>query len=127
MGIDQNIKKENKDIVKKNINENIIIGIIKIMKNNYKQRIINSYENVKRENPKNHWLWDKNPTKNEKEIKKCEIFINEERIKFNYYYNFPKEGNYIIKYVFKRFMTSTNFMFFGCDSLISLDLSNFNT
>jgi hypothetical protein len=39
---------------------------------------------------------------NEEEIKNCEVFINKKKIKFNYYYNFPDEGNYIIKYKFKN-------------------------
>ena len=92
MGINQNIKKENKN-QSKNVGENIIIGIIKIKSRNIRQRIINSYENVKRENSKKAWLWDDKSTKNEKEIKNCIIYIDEERIKFNYYYTFPKEGN----------------------------------
>ena len=45
----------------------------------------------------------------------------------NYYYNFPDEGIYIIKYKFKILITSTNFMFYDCNSFISFDLSNFNT
>ena len=57
----------------------------------------------------------------------CEIFINDKKIDFNYYYVFEKEGNYKIKYLFKKLVNSTNYMFSKCSSLISLDLSNFNT
>ena len=34
---------------------------------------------------------------------------------------------YIIKYKFKKLLKSCNFMFFNCNSLSSIDLSNFNT
>ena len=44
-----------------------------------------------------------------------------------YYYKFNKEGKYIIEYSFKNNLTKTCFMFYDCNSLISLDLSNFNT
>ena len=45
MGIVENKKKDNKRKSK----ENFIIGIIKVNKNNLKQRIINSNENAKKE------------------------------------------------------------------------------
>ena len=128
------IKENNKDNVSKeikekiNLNNNLIIGYIKNKKNNLNQRIINSYENVKKEEPTN-WYWENLVAiKNEEDIKDCEIFINDKRIDFiNYFYEFPNEGTYIIKYKFKKFLTSTNFMFYKCHSLISLDFSNFNT
>ena len=43
------------------------------------------------------------------------------------YHTFNKEGKYIIEYSFKNNLTKTCYMFRGCDSLISLDLLNFNT
>ena len=117
------IKEDNKNIS----DENIIIGKIKIKKNNgLKARIINSYENAKREDSDER-LKDKKFIENEEEIKNCEIFINEKKIEFDYNYNFPDEGEYIIKYKFNKLLSSTTFMFSNCYSLISLDLSNFNT
>ena len=90
-------------------------------------RIINSYENVKYED-KNQNKKDYDKSKeNEEEIKDCEIFINDKKINFTYYYKFLSAGNYIIKYKFKKLLKITNFMFADCNSLISLDLSNFNT
>ena len=53
--------------------------------------------------------------------------LDDIKINFTYYYNFPKEGNYTIKYIFKNLLKSTSYMFSKCISLISLDLSNFNT
>ena len=73
-------EKENKEEMMK---DNIIIGYINVKKNKLRQRIINSEEK-----------------ENEEEIKDCEIFINDKKIDFTYYYEFSKEGNYIIKYLF---------------------------
>ena len=107
-------------------NNNYIIAEIEIKGDNLNQRIriINSYEEFKRT------LNDKIITKeerNEEEIKKCEIKINNELITFNYYYIFPKEGKYIIKYSFKNNLTKTNYLFSDCGHLKIIDLSNFNT
>ena len=57
--------------------DNIIIGNIKIKKNNLTTRIINSYENVN----KNKKDYDKSK-ENEEDIKESEIFINDKKIKF---------------------------------------------
>ena len=63
---------------------------------------------------------------NEEEIKKnCLIEINDKNIKFSYSYKFDDSGIKKIKYKFKKSLTKTNHMFFGCSSLINLDLSNF--
>ena len=108
------------------LKENIIIGYFEILNNNSEEIIINSYENVKRE--KMFWKLDRiQSIENEEEIKNCEIYINEKKTNFNYHYIFEDKGKYTIKYKFKELLKSTNFMFFGCISLISLDLSNFNT
>ena len=132
--VDKNIlnkkrKRNNKNNKEDNKNEenldNIIIGDIKIKKNNLTTRIINSYENVKYED-KNKNNYDKSK-ENEEEIKDCEIFINDKKINFTYYYKFPSPGKYIIKYKFKRLLKITNFIFSDCNSLITLNLSNFNT
>ena len=84
--------KEGKDKIKKEkenkgemMKDNIIIGYINVKKNKLRQRVINSEEK-----------------ENEEEIKDCEIFINDTIIDIKYYYEFPKEGNYVIKYVFKK-------------------------
>ena len=86
--------------------DNIIIGYINVKKNKLRQRIINSEEK-----------------ENAEEIKDCEIFINDTKIDFAYYYEFPNEGYYKIKYVFKKLLNITNYMFFNCESLLSLHLS----
>ena len=65
--------------------------------------------------------------KNEKEIKKCIIKINNKRINFSYYHKFNKTGKYIIKYSFRKKLIKINHIFYGCNSLKKIDLSNFNT
>ena len=122
MDINQTNKKEIKDMIK----ENTIIGYFEIKRITDKEIIINSYENVKRENPKMKWN-EIESRENEGQIKDCEIYINGKKINNNYYYHFENKGKYTIKYIFKELLKSTNFMFYGCNSLISLDLSKFNT
>ena len=53
-------------------------------------RIINSYEKYIRNYG---WKIDKEENKNEDEIKKCEIEINDKLIKFNYFHKFKSKGN----------------------------------
>mgnify|MGYP002626851517 CR=1 FL=1 len=84
-------------------------------------RIINSYE-------ESQGNYEKvNKYKNEKEIKQCEIRINNELIPFNYHHQFHNKGKYLIKYTFKKYLTNINYMFSECSSLININLSNFNT
>ena len=65
---------------------------------------------------------------NLKEIKEfCSMFLNEKRIPFNFEYNFPKEGKYNFRFKYKFALNNTSNMFFGCKSLISLDLNSFDT
>ena len=92
-------------------NKNYIIAEIFIKKENVNKniRIINSCD------------------KNEDEIKKCEIKINNKIIPFNYFYKFESEGKYIIQYSFKNNINETCFMFSDCELLTNIDLSNFNT
>ena len=105
--------------------KNEIIAEINIKYNNSKERIINSFENRNRKNP--DCFFNIETKKNEEEIKGCEIYINDKKIDFTYYYTFKNKGKYIIKYKFKKILNSSNSMFYGCNSLSSLDLSNFNT
>ena len=109
-----------------NINNNYIIAEIDIKDDEiYKDmRIINSYEEYCR-------MWKikdlKDEEKNEEEIKKCDISINNKLIEFNYYYRFQQKGKHIIKYSFNNYLIKTNYMFSHCESLTNIDLSNFNS
>ena len=65
---------------------------------------------------------------NLKEIKDfCQMYLNNEKIPFNFEYNFPKEGKYNFRFTYKFALLNTSHMFFGCKTIISLDLSNFDT
>ena len=117
------------DIIFNELNKNIIIGEIYINKEDINKdiRIINSFENMEKK-----WSFankdDYLDYANEKEIKEnIEIKINGKIIDFAYYHKFEKEGKYIIEYRFENNLTKINHMFNGCDSLINLDLSNFNS
>ena len=124
--IDNKIDSKNDEIIEKH--ENIIIGEIYIKSNDINKdiRIINSFENVKREN---NWKDNKDDSKyaNEKEIKEnTYIKINGKLIPFTYYYKFEKEGKYNIEYSFKNNLKKANHMFYSCNSFINLNLLNFN-
>ena len=116
---------------------NIIKGEININKDNINKdiQIINSFENVKRNEHYAHSIdnfkYDYSQYENEKEIKNnIQIKIDGEIIHFPYYcYSkiFRKEGKYNIEYSFKNNLTKTDYMFSFCESLIYLNLSNFNT
>ena len=109
--------------------DNYIIAEINIKEEDINKdiRIINSFEQNKREkndkNYKDDYLY-----KNEKEIKEnCKIKINDEIIPFSYFYKFKKKGKYKIQYSFIYKLTKINHMFYGCESLTNIDLSYFNT
>jgi len=108
---------------------NYIIAEINIGENEIDKdiRIINSFEEAKREYEikvkENDYKFE-----NEKEIKdKCIIKINNKIIPFNYYNKFNKKGKYKIEYLFNGILTKTDFIFYGCKSLQNINLSNFNT
>ena len=124
--IKENLKKISED------KGNTIISKIYIKKEEVNKfiRIINSYEDYFAYNGFNNLkenLKNEEGLKNEKEIKECEIRINNEIIKFNYFHAFKNEGNYTIRYTFKNLLTKGNHLFSECSSLISIDLSNFKT
>ena len=118
----QNLLNENR-----NIEDNYIIAEINIKENdtNKKIRILNSYEECLKTDPDR--VKKNENFKNEDEIKKCEIQINEELIPFNYFYKFKSKGKYIIKYSFKNKLRKTCFMFYECSFLTKINLSYFNT
>ena len=89
-------------------------------------RIINSFENLKREKGWNA-LKDDYKYENEKDIKNCVIKINDTPITFCYFYKFTQKGIYHLKYSFKNEFRIMNFMFNDCNYLTKIDLSHFNT
>ena len=100
-------------------NNNKIIQVINIKENDF-IRIISSFEQS------NFKYRRESEFKNEEEIKeKCTIKINNEIIPFSFVYKFNEKGKFIIEYSFNDYMNKTDFMFFLCDSLIDINLSNF--
>ena len=74
------------------------------------------------------FIEDESKYENEKEIKEnCEIKINNNKIPFDYYYEFEKEGKYKIEYTFKNELSKTCFMFMNCSSLTKINLSKFDS
>ena len=109
----------------KNATSNYILDEFDIQEDNQNARIINSYEQTQKRHP--WWNYDKN-LESEKEIKEnCEISINDNIIKFSYFYKFNKKGKYNIKYNFKKNLRTLSFMFEGCSSLSNINFSNFNS
>ena len=103
--------------------DNYIKGEINIEEEDINKdiRIINSSEEA-------HYKRNKIPFTNINEITSyCEISINNVKIDFSYFHKFEKPGKYEIVYSFSKLLTNTNYMFYGCDKLISLDCSNFKT
>jgi len=86
--------------------------------------IINSYEESKRR--LNNSKYEEH-LRNEKEIKDCQIKINNQKINFSYTHNFKNPGRYTIYYKFKNKLTNTNHMFSDCSLLASINISNLNT
>ena len=128
---DNDINEQFKNIINiynKINNINYIIAEIDIKENDVNKdiRIINSFEEYKREK---EWKGEKEDEyKNEEEIKKCKIKINNTIIpSFTYFYKFNNIGKYKILYIFEGKLTKLDYMFYECSSLIYINLSNFNT
>ena len=64
--------------------------------------------------------------KNKEILKEMKIIINGE-IKSNINYKFNKEGIYIIYLLSFNLLTNMSWMFYGCSSLIEINLQSFNT
>ena len=122
-------KKAEKDIEEiKNIEKNVIIGEINVEKfdTNRDIQIINSFENVKREYKKED-AYDDYTHMNENEIKEnIEIIIDGKPIEFSYLHKFQSNGKHKIKYLFHKNITKINHMFYKCNNIIKLNLSNFH-
>ena len=56
-----------------------------------------------------------------------DIYINDEKIKFNSKYKNNEKGNIQVKFLFNKLLTSTNNMFSECSYLQSINLSSFNS
>ena len=100
------------DIKEKDINKNI--------------RIINSFEQCKREKLIEGYGENDNQFENEREIKECIIKVNNKTVPFNYFYKFKEKGKYQIQYIFNENIDKLDYMFYDCSSIAYIDLSYFN-
>ena len=66
-------------------------------------------------------------TKKDLSEENVEIYVNEKKIKFDYKYNIEDSKEIKVKYKIKKLLTNSLYMFYGCSSLKSIDLSSFNT
>ena len=58
----------------------------------------------------------------------CISKINDDQINlFSYSYKFQKKGKFKLEYTFENNIQNVAYMFYNCNSLIYVDLSNFNT
>ena len=102
------------DIKEKNINKDI--------------KIINSYEHYIKSSPFPELFDKENIEQNEIKIEdNCEIMINDDIIPFSYSHVFNQPGKYKITYKFKKNLKRADYLFYECDLISFLDLSNFNT
>ena len=141
-GMNNNTKKINdklnyiKHIPNNNINENKIKG--DKIKSNYNE-IICIYKkqddeiNLLHDYNLDMFLWDDESKKSYLEGKNningdnIDIYINDKKIEFNNIYISEEKCDIKVKFIFKKLLTSTCYMFRGCSSLKSIDLSSFKT
>ena len=113
------------DNIKEQLNEIICIYIPN--KNEKAINLIHNYDldiNDWSEDSKNEYLESKNV--NEKLFEEnIDIFVDSKKINFKYKIKESKEIK--VKFKFKKLLTNASFMFCDCSSLISIDLSSFNT
>ena len=58
---------------------------------------------------------------------KTELYVNNEKIKFDYKYKINDSKEIKVKFKFNAKLTNINYMFYKCSSLESIDLSKLNT
>ena len=61
------------------------------------------------------------------DIKDIDLYINDKRKEFNTTYTSDEIGEIKVKFIFHQLLTNTSYMFYKCNSLISIDLSSFDT
>ena len=112
------------------LNKNKIICIYKPKENDKEINLLHDYniDTSKWPNQENAKLYleAKNMNKNIFE-NYMDIYIDNKKIKFDYKYKIKDTKEIKVKFIFKKILTNTMYMFWGCSSLESIDLSSFNT
>ena len=122
------MKQSSKKNKKEAKHKNIITGLINIRKEDLDSDIviISSYENFK--NLKREKNFNINLLNGEEIMNDITIQINDKNINnISHYHKFNKEGQYTIKYLYKKNLTKINHMFSLCGSIEELDFSEFDT
>ena len=57
----------------------------------------------------------------------CIMFLNNKRMKFRFRFKFFKQGKFSFKFAFTKDLTDASNLFSGCEKLVYLNFSNFNT
>ena len=107
-------------------NKNFIVAIFEVAHRDV--LIINSYERFYRtNNQKLNYVEYNEKLENEKQLENTGIYINgKNTYRFGYRCNFENPGKYTIIYKFNKPLTSAAYLFYLVDSMISIDLSNFD-
>ena len=103
----------------KNSSENYIVAEFNIKEEQLEEEqiIYNAVNNVVHH--------DENKENINREVRECDIEVNEEKIDFVQDYLFPRVGIYTIKYTFKSPLVDVSSLFFYCPRMIKVDLSHF--
>ena len=56
-----------------------------------------------------------------------DIYIDQKKVKFSFNYRFKEPKEIKVKFIFKKKLTNTSYMFYLCSQLKSIDLTSFNT
>ena len=95
------------------------------MKNEKKINLLHNYELT--EDLINEVKTSYQEAKKDINSENVEIFVNEKKIKFDFYYESDEIGEIKVKFKFKKLLGNTSYLFYGCSSLKSIDLSLFKT
>ena len=94
----------------------------KVVKTKKACEIINCFENALKNNS------EIKGEKNEEEIsKKCDIYLDDKKIPFQFRYKFESEKFYKLTILVKKPLINANCLFLSCSSLKLIDCLNFNT
>ena len=120
---------EKKKDVEKREDENKNTEMEKIEEENY---IIATYEINKEDINKDIQILNynnSNDNSNQNDLENCcQIYLNNEKIDFNFTYKFTKEGEYIFKITFNNpKLQNISCLFLNCIKLTKIDFTSFNT
>ena len=108
---------------------NEIERIYKVKDNEQEIKLLHDYNLI---NPFGIELLDKLYSQTKELNKKIideniDIYVNGEKIKFDYNYKVKENKEIKVKFKFKKRLANTNYMFMDCSSLYSINVSSFNT